>query len=207
MLRLISILIFATVFSPSSLECQASYPGSTVPTLQPGDVIKVEVWREVDLSGEFTVDENGIVTLPLLGTVQVTNIPLPRLRDTLLERYQKELRNPSINIVPLRNVLVLGDVNKPGAYRVDPTTTVLGVIALAEGIASGGSVNRIQVRRGEEIVEQRVKPGASLSALGVRSGDQVFVGSRSWFSRNRSFVVSLLLALPSVVYTITRIKL
>ena len=49
-----------------------------------GDALRVEVWREKDLSGEFIVDEQGIVTLPLLGRIDVTSIPLAGLRDKLI---------------------------------------------------------------------------------------------------------------------------
>ena len=181
----------------------AASPGSV--TLQPGDKVHVEIWREEDLSGDFTVHEDGTVTLPLLGERRVTGIPVEELRDTLAQAYRKELRNPSIEIVPLRNVLVLGAVETPGPYEVNPITTVLGVIALAGGINSGGTLDRIEIQRDNQTLLDRVPPGASLSSLNLRSGDQIVVGNRPWLMRNQAFVVSVILAIPSVVYTITRI--
>lgn len=174
-------------------------------TLQPGDKVRVEIWREQDLSGEFTVHEDGTVTLPLLGDQKVTHIPLGELRDSLLLLYRKELRNPSIEIVPLRNVLVLGAVENPGPYEANPISTVLGVIALAGGVNSGGTLDHIEIRRDNVLLLDRVPPGASLSSLNLRSGDQIVVGHRPWITRNQAFLVSVILAIPSVVYTITRI--
>lgn len=175
-------------------------------TLQPGDEIRLAVWREPDMNGQFLVDENGIATLPLLGDVRVTDIPLDSLRVRLLSDYRELLRNPSIQITPLRKVLVLGEVNAPGSYAVSPTASLLGVIAQAEGATEAGNPRNIQIMRDGEVFVKQAPPGSTLNALQIRSGDQIEVQPRSWLSRNRSFVVSLLLAIPSVVYTISRIN-
>lgn len=174
-------------------------------TLEVGDVVEVRIWREEDLSGRFRVDENGVVTLPLLGERRVTGIPIDRLREDLTRAYRTELRNPAIEVTPLRQVLVLGAVNQPGPYEVMPITSVLGVIAAAGGATSAGDLNRIQIARDGVILADRVAPGATLVALNLRSGDQIIVANKNWFLRNQSFVVSVLLAIPSVIYTITRI--
>lgn len=175
-------------------------------TLQPGDSIRLTVWREPDMSGGFLVDENGVATLPLLGEIQVTDIPLDVLRERLLHDYRELLRNPSIEITPLRKVLVLGEVNLPGPHAVNPTESLLGVVALAGGPTNEGNPRSIQIVRDGRVINDRASPSVTLNELQVRSGDQIVVRPRSWLSRNRSFVVSLLLAIPSVVYTITRIN-
>lgn len=174
-------------------------------TLQPGDKVRVQIWREEDLSGEFTVLENGTITFPLLGERRVIDIPVESLRETLTQEYRRELRNPSIEIVPLRNVLVLGAVETPGPYEVNPITTVLGVIALAGGVSSAGTLDKVEVQREGRRVMAKVPPGATLASLELRSGDQIVVGHRPWLMRNQAFLVSVLLAVPSVIYTITRI--
>ena len=193
-------------FAPAAAQTSTAASATDPVTLQPGDLIQIDVWREEDLSGIFPVNECGVVTLPMLGDKQVTHIPMDELRDVLIGEYRVQLRNPSIQIIPLRKVLVLGAVNKPGPYEVDPTTSVLGVIAQAEGVAPGGNVKQIRILRGGEVIQERVAPEVALSNLDVRSGDQIEVGQRSWLERNRSFVVSVLLAIPSVIYTITRIN-
>ncbi|MBA4156350.1 MAG: SLBB domain-containing protein [Gemmatimonadetes bacterium] len=168
--------------------------------------MRVVIWREEDLSGEFPVDEAGSVIFPLIGEKQVAGIPLRELRTALLEEYRIHLRNPSITITPLRRLNVLGEVNRPGPYEVDPTTNLIGVVALAAGPTTSGDLRRIRVLRDGRVVQDRVAAEASLSSLGIRSGDQIMVGPRSWLARNTPFVVSVLLAVPSVVYTITLIR-
>ncbi len=84
---------------PTQAVAGAQQPANSRPqelALSPGDVVRISIWREPDLSGEFLVDEDGVVTLPLLGKRSVLNVPLSRLRDTLIADYGVQLRNPSV---------------------------------------------------------------------------------------------------------------
>lgn len=171
-------------------------------TLQPGDAVRVQIWQEQDLTGEFLVDSDGTVVLPLLGEKQVTGIPVRDLRRQLIEDYRVHLRNPSINITPLRRLHVLGEVQRPGLYAVDPTTNLAGAIALAGGATPGGSLSRITILRDGEQITQRVGPGVTVTSAGVRSGDQIIVERRGWFERNSNFVISTVLSLTTIISTI-----
>lgn len=173
-------------------------------TLKPGDMLKVEIWREPDLGGEFLVDSNGMVVLPLLGEQQVTETPIGELRDELIEAYRVHLRNPSINITPLRRINVLGEVRTPGVFPVDPTTNLAGVIALAGGATPTGDLDKIRIVRDGRIIRERVGAGETLADADVRSGDQVIVEQRSWFERNSNFVISTTLSLTGIIIALLR---
>jgi protein involved in polysaccharide export with SLBB domain len=168
-------------------------------SLQPGDMIRVDIWREPDLSGTFPVNDRGVVTLPLLGRTEVVNLALDELQDRLIEAYQVHLRNPSINITPLRRINILGEVGRPGLYEVDPTVSLAGVIGLAGGVTPAGDMDRIRIIRGGEVLYERVGAASTVNAADVRSGDQIVVLQRSWFERNSTFVVSLVLSVTSIV--------
>jgi len=173
-------------------------------TLNPGDLIRVQIWREEDLSGEFLVDESGMVTLPLVGEKRVAGIPIRRLRTELLEAYRVHLRNASINITPLRRINVLGEVARPGLYPVDPTVSLAGVVALAGGATATGDIRKIRIVRDGTVLMERAGAAETLNALELRSGDQIFVDRRGWFDRNSTFVVSALLSITSIVITLAR---
>ncbi|HEY0035223.1 MAG TPA: polysaccharide biosynthesis/export family protein [Longimicrobium sp.] len=162
--------------------------------LRPGDILQIRIWREPDLSGDFQVDPNGVVTLPKLGERHVAGVPLGELRDRLLAEYRVSLRNPSITFTPLRRVQVLGHVTRPGIFNVDPTLTLTGVLALAGGANPAGDVRRINLVRDGQVVRERVTEGATLQTLDVRSGDQLFVGERSWFDRNSGVLIGALIS-------------
>lgn len=196
-----TLVALALTAGGAAAQQTASTPGTF--SLHPGDVISVEIWREEDLTGEFLVDDRGEVTLPLLGTRRVAGIPIGGLRDQLIADYRRELNNPSINIIPLRRVYVLGEVNEPGLYTVDPTISLAGAVAMAGGANGQGDLHNIRVVRGGD-VRTRLRVDAPLAAADILSGDQIFVGRRSWFDRNSTFVVSMLLSVTSIVITLVR---
>ena len=171
-------------------------------SLQPGDLIRVAIYREPDLSGEFLVDEDGIVTLPLIGEQRVQGVPMRRLRDMLMEAYRVHIRNPSIVITPLRRINVLGEVQRPGMYPVDPTVSLAGAVALAGGTSNQGDLRKIRIVRGGRVYTARVGAGEMLSSLGVRSGDEIYVGRRSWFERNSALLLSLATSFTTTIIVI-----
>jgi len=167
--------------------------------LTPGDVLRVVIWREPDLSGEFIVDPDGVVTLPMIGVQRVTGIPLGQLRTRIMAQYRVNLRNPSISVTTLRRIQVLGQVNRPGLYNLDPTVTLSGAIATASGASPLGDLRRIRLVRDGKTFAARVGGNETLNTLDVRSGDQIYVGERSWLDRNSAVLVGALLSTASAI--------
>lgn len=172
-------------------------------SLQAGDAVRVQIWREEDLSGEFSVDEDGVVTLPLIGEKKVVGIPMRELRQQLIEDYRVHLKNPSINVTPLRRVNVLGEVQKPGLYGVDPTISLAGALAIAGGTTPMGDLNRIRILRNGQIIYQKVGAGETLNAADIRSGDQIIVGQQSWIRRNNVMLIGLAISATSLIVSLT----
>lgn len=170
--------------------------------LRPGDVVQVLVWREKDLSGEFVVDPTGRVVLPMLGERAVTNRAWGLVKDDLLAAYALELRNPSVELTPLRRVFVLGEVTEPGVYDLDPAMSLAGAVAMAGGAGPQGDLRKVKILRDGTLVMDGVAVESGLAQVGVRSGDQVLVGRRGWMDRNSTFLVSALLSLTSIAVTI-----
>jgi protein involved in polysaccharide export with SLBB domain len=107
-------------------------------TLDTGDVIAVVVLRHEQFSGEYTVPPDGHVVFPGVGSLQVRGLTLQRLADTLRERLSQRLRNPEV-FVSLKQarpqlVFVEGQLNRPGAYPIQPGWRVADAIAAAEGL-------------------------------------------------------------------------
>ena len=177
----------------------AQQAGSPPAGMAPGDFVRVEIWQEKDLSGDFLVNPNGAAVLPLLGEQRVTGMEIAVLRDSLTQRYRRYLKNPSINITPLRRVQVLGEVNRPGVYTMDPTVTLSGLLALASGPSPNGDPRKINIIRNGQAFRAGVGPRMTLVEADVRSGDQVVVGPKNWFVRNSTFVVSVALSIPSLI--------
>jgi protein involved in polysaccharide export with SLBB domain len=167
--------------------------------LSPGDIIKLNVWREPEWSGEFAVNDNGIAVLPRLGAIQVTTMTADSLREFLVDSLGRFLRNPSIEVIPLRRVQVLGAVRTPGLYPVPPTVTIGDVIALAGGATNDGKPDQIILRRNGEELRVKLRGSTRLSDTPIRTGDQIYVPQRSWVSRNAGLVAAGLSATTSLV--------
>ena len=162
--------------------------GAVAEPLAPGDAIQLKFSREPDLGGEFPVDENGTVALPLLGVRTVRQRSLRELKQSLLAEYAQQIRNQEVSITMLRRVRILGAVKNPGLYKVDPTMTVVDAVALAGGATDQGKVQQAQVIRGGHEVGHLDLNARLLPQL--HSGDQIVVPERSWFSRNGVYVVA-----------------
>ena len=164
-----------------------------------GDVVKLWIWREEELSGEFLVPESGVVVFPKIGAQKVTDRPMPQLRDALLTEFQKYLRNPSIEISFLRRVNVLGAVRKAGVYTLDPTMTIAMAVAMAEGPTEAGRADRVVLMRDGERIVTDIDQKTKIGDLPIRSGDQLYVPERSWVSRNSVLVAAAVSGFFSVI--------
>lgn len=173
-------------------------PARTV-GLRPGDAIRVQVWREEDLSGEFIVDQTGHVVLPLVGPKDVTGVPIDSLQAALVSDYRRYLENPSITVTALQRIAVLGEVRQPGLYPVDPTFTVTEALALAGGVAPSGDQGDIRLVRDGVVIRQTLDQSVRMGSLALRSGDQIVVGQRSWLVRNMALVTGLVGTVTTIV--------
>lgn len=199
LLRALALLVLAAgTASAQTASADAPAPANS---LLPGDVVRVAIWQEEDLSGDYVVDEDGSVVLPLLGRRQVVGIEPDRLREELTEEFSEYLVNVAVNVTLLRRVVVLGEVRVPGQYTIDATQSLADLIARAQGITPDGNANDIQLLRDGQ--RYRANLGAaSLGDAGIRSGDQIVVGKRSWFSRNFPSIVGMASLVANVVTVI-----
>jgi len=194
--------------APRTTSAQGQSAGDSVvnaaDNLRPGDVLRLRIWREPDLSGDFPVDPRGRVMLPKLGLLDVSSVDSDSLHPRLVLAYSEFLNNPSIEVVPLRRISVLGAVQKPGVYPVDPTMTVADVVALAGGASPDGKRDRVELRRGNERVSANLQQASRVAASPIRSGDQLYVPQRSWLSRNTALVAGLVGTAASLAIALGR---
>jgi len=177
-----------------SAKPQASEAPDSADLLRPGDLIRLRIWREPDLSGDFAVDQLGTVVLPKLGPMAVTKQSPESLKARLIAAYQVYLNHPSIDVMFLRRVQVLGEVRNPGLYPVDPTMTLGDAVALAGGTTMDGNPNKVKLIRDGVTLSGSLSRGARVGDSQVRSGDQIFVPERSWISRNPGILATYITA-------------
>jgi protein involved in polysaccharide export with SLBB domain len=143
-----------TASSLSEAEQQSLAAAATAaPRLQAGDKIRVNVFGEEKLSGDYEIDQSGQISLPLAGTVEALGLTQAELEQALAKKFRSEyLRNPkvTVTVATLRPFYMMGEVEKPGEYQYRSGLNVLTALAIAGGPTYRASRNTVQIqRRGE----------------------------------------------------------
>jgi protein involved in polysaccharide export with SLBB domain len=115
-----------------------------------GDKVRVTVFNEKDLSGDFDVNDQGLIALPLIGQVQVGGLTLSQAQELITQKYGKDyLINPRVNVEVLnyRPFFILGEVKNPGSYPFVNGMSVVNAVALAGGYTPRANRNHIVMKR------------------------------------------------------------
>ena len=116
--------------------------------LQPGDIVKIQIFQEPDLDREIRVSQVGEIFLPLIGRIEVKGRTIEWVEQTVRELYDRDyLVNPQVNIMVLkyqvRTVNVMGAVNAPQAIEFPPEQ----MLTILDAISRAGSFNRYADRK------------------------------------------------------------
>ena len=165
--------------APAHLEERAGV-GSFEYRLGPGDRLKVAVYGEDRLTGEYAVSAAGFVALPLLGDVPVSEQTVAQFGDEVRRRLASRfMRNPqvSVEMINLRPVYILGEVQKPGEFAYSDRMSVYALVAKAGGFTYRAHQGYIYVRGENEASEHAVRLD---SATAIQPGDTIRVPERSF---------------------------
>ena len=141
------------VATPEEQKALISEAASTSPNLQPGEKIKVTVFGEDRLSGEYEIDPAGNVSLPLAGTIKAAGLSQREFELALTKKFQGEyLRDPkvTVEVSNFRPFYILGEVAKPGEYPFKGGLNVLSAIALAGGSSYRASRSSVMIQHAGE---------------------------------------------------------
>ncbi|BCT69243.1 polysaccharide export protein EpsE [Nitrosospira sp. NRS527] len=136
------IRLLAFLFTLLSMSAYAQdildYP------LGPGDIVRVQVFQNPELATETRVSENGSITFPLVGTVEVGGLAIAAAERKVAAALKNGgfVRQPQVNIIILQmrgnQVSVLGQVNRPGRFPLETLSRVSDMLAAAGGVAPTG---------------------------------------------------------------------
>ena len=171
----ILISLFAAALFGAAVFAQSE---TTPYQLGAGDQIRVTVFGEEDLSGEFEIDGVGRISLPLIGSVEIGGSNIGAAEALIVELLADGyLITPRVNIEVMnyRPFYILGEVNKPGSYPYVSGMTVLNAVALATGFTYRANKKKIELTRRIEGVE--VKTTVDPTAI-VQPGDIIRITER-----------------------------
>lgn len=188
-----SLALAALVAVPAAAQAgEDKKPAPTAPSvnndeyrLGPGDKLRVEVYKDPQLSQSVQVRPDGKITLPLVGDLDATgNTPI-ELRDRIAKSLKEYITNPTVTVIVVEadsaHAFVMGEVARPGAIPLNGPTSVLQALAMAGGFKEFANTKDVKVLRPtsnglqtlrfnyKDVVNGDAKP------FYLRSGDTVVV--------------------------------
>jgi len=176
-----------------SAQASAAAPVRAAPAaeyrLGAGDVVRITVFQNPELTLESRLNEGGVLSFPLIGSVRLGGLSVPEAERLIADSLARGnfLRNPQVTIIVLQvrgnQVNVLGQVGRPGRYPLETADTRLtDMIALAGGVAPGGAdvIVVTGTRDGKPFREEVDLPalftaGGAARDIVLRNGDAVWV--------------------------------
>ena len=149
-------------------------------TLGAGDKVRVTVFGEQSVNGDYSVGTDGSIALPLIGNIAATGNSVAQLQEAITRKLASGyLLDPkvSVEVLNYRPYFILGEVNKPGTYPYVDALSVTQAVAIAGGYTYRANTSRVFIRRAGETEEMayKVKHG---NPAWVKPGDTIRVGER-----------------------------
>lgn len=147
----------STLFdNPLAYAVDAAAPAPSEYVLGPGDQVRIQIWGSVDYAGAQTLDRNGQISLPKIGTIALNGVQVKDLEATLRQRVATVFKNVTINasLGKLRGitVYVVGQAQQPGTYNLSSLSTLVNAVFASGGPSVNGSMRAIQLKRGGQTV-------------------------------------------------------
>jgi protein involved in polysaccharide export with SLBB domain len=147
-------------------------------TLGPNDRMRVIVYGQPNLTGEFVLDGNGALSFPLIGNVNANGMTPTQLQHAIAAKLDPDyLHNPSVSVevASRRPFYVVGEVQKPGSYPYVTDLTVLDAIATAGGETYRANMSAFYIKREKD---GRIVRVAATQESRLQPGDTVMVRER-----------------------------
>jgi polysaccharide export outer membrane protein len=163
--------------APSGTEVRSA---NTAPDyrLVPGDKLRIEVYRDAQLSQSLQVRPDGKITLPLIGDVPAEGRTSIELRDALVTSLKEYNTNPVVTVIVVETVppafYVMGEVNSPGTFSIKGQVSALQALAMAGGFKDFAKTKNISIlRKGRGGLQQTLKFNYKEALKG--QGDNIYL--------------------------------
>jgi polysaccharide export outer membrane protein len=142
------------------------------------DKLKITIFQEENLSGEYEIDSQGNINMPLIGIIQAKEKTVKQLEQDIKTKYESGyLVNPRVNIeiTNVKPFFVIGEVNKPGSYPYKSGMNVLNAVATAGGYTYRANKNKIYIERVINNYKDKIR---SDEEDGILPGDVIVIKER-----------------------------
>ncbi len=141
---------------PYSSQPSSSAPAPADYVLGTGDQVRVRLWGAVETFSTQTIDRNGIITLPKIGSIVLAGVQAKNLENVIREHVAKVYTNVEVDasLGKLRGVTVyvVGHAQAPGTYNLTSLSTMVNAVFASGGPSANGSMRSITLKRGGKTV-------------------------------------------------------
>lgn len=205
MRSLLLAVLCCTVFALPVLAQDTAPPIDTNTVLHPGDLVRVTVWRNAEMSGDFAVGQNGALLHPLYQAVPIAGVPLQEVDRRLKQFLTKYESDPQIVVIPLLHITVAGEVSKPSLYNLPRETSIGESIAMAGGPTQFGNLGKVLLfRSGKEYKIDLRSPLNEWATRPIQSGDQIIITRRGSFWKDIFFPIVGLAGSAAAIVSLAR---
>jgi len=229
--RRLTAAAIAAVLFPLGLAAQAVAPPAVLPppacavtlttdstvgdrvggALRSGDLLKIAVFRNKELSGDYLIDSQGRLVVPGLGEMHAAGVTPGQVENGLRQLLACQGIRPDVSVQAQIRVSVLGEVRNPGVFPVDPGVTLLQLLTAAGGETQRADLSHATVIRGGKsypVNLQSALGGGSSGGIILNSNDVLVVPKRGGFTReDAAFALgaaSALVTVVNLIVTLTR---
>lgn len=178
LLRVLALGASAAALTGCSTALETGDVGQPVEyRLGSGDQLRITVFGEAELTGQFVVGSQGTIAYPLVGDVRAAGLTVIEFTELLQESLRTYIRNPNVTVevANYRPFFILGEVQRPGTYEYSANLTVLNAVATAGGFTYRANRRRVFIRHANEPQERSYDLGIATPVL---PGDTVRIGER-----------------------------
>ena len=136
--------------SPAAIPAAGEVGGYTV---NPGDILEISIWKEVDLQKQVVVRPDGYFSFPLTGDIRAEGRTVEDVRGDIATRVSRFVPDPVVSVAILRaegsKLYVVGQVNRPGEFPINRFVDIVQAISMAGGTTPFAQLDNIKVLRRE----------------------------------------------------------
>jgi polysaccharide export outer membrane protein len=156
--------------------CVRRLPGAPEYKLGPGDKVRITVYGEPTLSGEFLVSTAGKISFPMVGEIDANGLTTREITTKIATKLSDGyILNPQVSseVLTYRPFYILGEVNKPGEYPYTSDLTVIKAVATAQGFTYRANSRKFFIRHAGDVEEHEypldgnvyVQPGDTIRII------------------------------------------
>ncbi|GAC1663311.1 MAG: hypothetical protein NVS9B4_17950 [Candidatus Acidiferrum sp.] len=145
----------------------------------PQDVLRIDVWKEVDISRTVPVRPDGKISLPLLNDVQAAGLTAMQLANGIADGLKKYISSPQVTVsvseINSRRIYVTGEVTRPSAFPLIPNMTVLQALTSSGGFTQFAKTKKIYVLRTKDGKQEKYPFNYKEAVEGKKPEQNIFL--------------------------------